>query len=371
MNFGCHFECLTIINYKHILILGILKVFLQSNKFGIRENIIFEKCVEWSKYQAKEKSKQNKRNNDKTTTATTKTIAVYENDANDIIDEKNIEQDRKESIQDELYCKSEHDYFNLIKYFIRFPIMNGKYFNSKVIDSTMLNKSECLDIIRYIDCSPDLDQIQQKVEKIWNCNPRHWAPIFKQLGTSELDLTSKEILKLNEFMDDKYDKYKWKLLFRASEHNFRSSKFHEYCDNKGPTVTIVKSKEYENIFGAFTQQKWHSNNKFSEDANAFVFLLRRVANAPNPSNNDNQNIAIPVKWMIKHDRKQYAICGSRGYGPVFGAGHDFHLYNNGHQITSSCSNLGDSYDVPNDTTLLAGVYRFTVKEYEVWLLQQQ
>ena len=369
MNFDCNFEYLTIINYNNISILGILKVFLQSDKFGIRENIIFEKCIEWSKYQAKEKSKQDKRNNDKTTTAT-KTIAVYKNDANDIIDEKNFEEDIKESIQDKLYCKSEHDYFNLIKYFIRFPIMNGKYFNSKVIDSTMLNKSECLDIIRYIDCSSDFDQIQQKVEKIWNCNPRHVTLIFKQLETSKLDLTSKEISKLNEFMDDKYNKYKWKLLFRASEHNFRASKFHEYCNNQGPTVTIVKSKEYENIFGAFTRQKWDSNNAFAEDANAFLFLLRRVPNAPNPSNNENQNIAIPVKWMIKHDKKQYAISGCSGYGPIFGEGHDFHLSNNSHQITSSCSNLGVSYDVPNDTTLLAGVYRFTVKEYEVWLLQQ-
>ena len=233
-------------------------------------------------------------------------------------DEKKIElhvsideEDTKEATQDELYSKSQyskllkcastqHDYFNLIKHFIRFPIMNGKYFNSKVIDSTMLTHLECLDIIRYIEFSSDFDQIKQKVEKTWNCKGRHFS-IFKELGTSKLDLTSREIVKLNEFMPDKYNGYTWQLLFRASEHSFAASKFHEYCDNKGPTVVIVKSKEYENIFGAFTEQQWHSNDAYSEDANAFMFLLRRVPNAPNPSNDANQNIAIPVKWMIKSD----------------------------------------------------------------------
>ena len=157
-------------------------------------------------------------------------------------DEKNIEQDRKEARQDKLYSTSEHDYFNLIKYFIRFPIMNGKYFNSKVIDSTMLSHRECLDILRYIDYSSQFDQIKQKVEKIWNCNPRHITPILMGVSESKLGFTSKEIAKLNEFMDDKYNEYKWQLSFRASEHNFSASKFHEYCDNKGQVFFLVRDQ---------------------------------------------------------------------------------------------------------------------------------
>ena len=49
---------------------------------------------------------------------------------------------------------------------------------------------------------------------------------------------------------------KWYLLFRASRDGFRASTFHSQCDNKGPTVTIVKSGE--NIFGGFTQRAWES-----------------------------------------------------------------------------------------------------------------
>ena len=53
----------------------------------------------------------------------------------------------------------------------------------------------------------------------------------------------------------------WRLLFRASRDGFAASAFHSKCDNKGPTVTVVKSGA--NIFGGFTEKGWTSaNSKF-------------------------------------------------------------------------------------------------------------
>ena len=49
---------------------------------------------------------------------------------------------------------------------------------------------------------------------------------------------------------------KWRLLFRASRDGFAVQTFHYKCDNKGPTVTIVKSGN--NIFGGFTEISWDS-----------------------------------------------------------------------------------------------------------------
>ena len=46
----------------------------------------------------------------------------------------------------------------------------------------------------------------------------------------------------------------WRLLFRASRDGFAASAFHSKCDNKGPTVTVVKSGA--NIFGGFTEKPW-------------------------------------------------------------------------------------------------------------------
>ena len=31
------------------------------------------------------------------------------------------------------------------------------------------------------------------------------------------------------------------LLFRASQHGFNNNKFHEFCDGKGDTLTIIRT----------------------------------------------------------------------------------------------------------------------------------
>ena len=48
----------------------------------------------------------------------------------------------------------------------------------------------------------------------------------------------------------------WRLLFQASRDGFATKTFHTKCDDKGPTVTIVKSGDY--IFGGFTEVSWKS-----------------------------------------------------------------------------------------------------------------
>ena len=53
----------------------------------------------------------------------------------------------------------------------------------------------------------------------------------------------------------------WRLLFRASRDGFAASAFHSKCDNKGPTVTVVKSGA--NIFGGFNEKPWkNAGGKF-------------------------------------------------------------------------------------------------------------
>ena len=47
----------------------------------------------------------------------------------------------------------------------------------------------------------------------------------------------------------------WRLLYRASEHDYTAKSFHEYCDDKGPTLIVIKSSEGW-IFGGYTTQSW-------------------------------------------------------------------------------------------------------------------
>ena len=58
--------------------------------------------------------------------------------------------------------------------------------------------------------------------------------------------------KLREWLGDDY---KWKLIYRASEHGYKGKSFHEYCDNKGPTLIVIKSSGGW-IFGGYTTQSW-------------------------------------------------------------------------------------------------------------------
>ena len=44
------------------------------------------------------------------------------------------------------------------------------------------------------------------------------------------------------------------LLYLASRDGWYASNFHSCCDNKGPTVTVVKSGKY--IFGGYTEKRW-------------------------------------------------------------------------------------------------------------------
>ena len=70
-------------------------------------------------------------------------------------------------------------------------------------------------------------------------------------GTKVLESTEYDD-KLREWLGDDY---KWKLLYRASEHGYTASSFHECCDDKGPTLIVIKSIT-GNIFGGYTTESW-------------------------------------------------------------------------------------------------------------------
>lgn len=48
----------------------------------------------------------------------------------------------------------------------------------------------------------------------------------------------------------------WTKCFTASEDAYLARKFHQRCDNKGPTLTLVRSGSH--LFGAYNQNSWTS-----------------------------------------------------------------------------------------------------------------
>ena len=51
-----------------------------------------------------------------------------------------------------------------------------------------------------------------------------------------------------------YDEYN--NLYRGSKNGWASSNFHSRCDNKGPSLVVMKSGNY--IFGGYTEESWDS-----------------------------------------------------------------------------------------------------------------
>ena len=100
---------------------------------------------------------------------------------------------------------------------------------------------------------------------------------------------------------------KLKLIFKMSENGSKSQDFHKYCDNKGPTVIIVKTTKNK-IFGGFTPLNWQVFGEIINDSSnqTFIFSL---------------NLNKKYDMINKGGKGIYCIGTS---GPNFGAS-DFRL----------------------------------------------
>jgi len=170
-----------------------------------------------------------------------------------------------------------------------------------------------------------------------------------------------ELIKLCDFSPSD----KWSLLYRGTRDGFGSDVFHSKCDGHANTLTILKAKESEFIFGGFASVEWESNSfKYKSDPNAFIFSL---------TNKDNK----PLKMDINPNENYRAICCNTSYGPTFGYGCDIHVSNNANTTMNSYSNLGSSYKHPaygfetkKVRIFLAGSYVFQLSEIEVYKKQK-
>jgi hypothetical protein len=150
----------------------------------------------------------------------------------------------------------------------------------------------------------------------------------------------------------------WKLLYRGSRDGFRSSNFHEKCDNRSNTLTLIETTK-NFIFGGFTPIEWDSSSGYKPDNSGLSFLF----SLKNPRNSE------PRKFILKSGRN--AICCDSSYGPIFAGYSDIGVLNNCNTSNSNWTNLGGSY--VNDTGIdgklvVTGEYNFTVKKIELFTI---
>ena len=106
------------------------------------------------------------------------------------------------------------------------------------------------------------------------------------------------------------NKIKFEIIFRMSEKGTKSEDFHKYCNNQGPTLTLVKTTRNK-IFGGFTSLNWSSDEESVKDPANQTFIF---------------SLDLKKKYnMLKKNGD--AIYCSVTTGPNFGAA-DFRLENN-------------------------------------------
>ena len=103
---------------------------------------------------------------------------------------------------------------------------------------------------------------------------------------------------------------KFEKIFVMSINGNSSKDFHNYCDNKGPTLIIIKTTKNK-IFGGFTPLIWENRggNKYDENSQTFIFSLNLMKKYD----------------MIDNEREAIYCAGE--YGPIFGSS-DFQIEKN-------------------------------------------
>ena len=121
--------------------------------------------------------------------------------------------------------------------------------------------------------------------------------------------------------------------------------FHNYCDNKGPTLTVVYATSGY-YFGGYTTENWDCSGAYKKDANAFIFSLNNNKYAK--ASNDN---AI--------------YCHSNNF-PTFGGGHDLYISDKCNENSNNYNGTNNTYNFGSNYYLNGGSYNFQVSKLEVY-----
>ena len=210
----------------------------------------------------------------------------------------------------------------------------------------------------------ELESLIKKESENLKFNIEYYNDVY--LNSDEINKIKAEEAKFKESVDTKIMKYnelylietgiknsqnkkikKFKLLFRASRDGYGAQNFHDKCDGKGNTLTLVKTTTGRR-FGGFTDAKWNQNGSYISGSYGFIFSL------------DNN------KEIFYNSNTSYSIRGNSSYGPYFGS--DFYISNNC-DTNESYESLGNYYNNNGKQYPLTGVSNFLVKDYEVYQLE--
>jgi hypothetical protein len=171
----------------------------------------------------------------------------------------------------------------------------------------------------------------------------------KIITIQHTELISRWIDRL-EITDELKNLYEFKLILRGS----RDKKFHEFCDNKSRTVTVIKVKDSDEILGGYNPIIWESRkdtlgSEYSKTKDSFIFSF-----------NSKKDVKNHILSRVVDE--EFAIDNYFLYGPSFGY-NDLKLCVNGESF-DNCINYckRESYEKQIRNTEV----NFFIEEYEVF-----
>ncbi|RHZ66623.1 hypothetical protein Glove_306g57 [Diversispora epigaea] len=216
-------------------------------------------------------------------------------------------------------------------------------FNNLLSDKT-LNQSPTYDAstsVKSITLTSSSSPLESTEPELLEMTSKLVTPIYFGLFTKWI----------NE-IDFKNNSFKFNLLLRGSYHGLNAKTFHNLCDYKGATITIVKVKDSNELIGGYNPLDWfrgYPPGIHDKTKKSFIFSLDQ--------NDLNKSIFSKVI-----DEKN-AIHQHQDFGPSFGLGRsDLRLYGMGLNDKKLCICNKLSYE----KRIRSSKLEFGVEDYEVW-----
>ncbi len=159
--------------------------------------------------------------------------------------------------------------------------------------------------------------------------------------------------------------YEFKLIYRASREGFGVNHFHNNCDNKSPTIVIIKVRYSGEIIGGYNPLEWRSIN--TKDARSYLLSYNSDFYSDYKCETSDSfifsltNREIPI--LSRVSSKNGAIMWSRRKGPYFSK--DLYIYDGSSQ-ESSHNNLFCASEQLSYEKKIINRKNFLLEDYEVF-----
>jgi len=209
--------------------------------------------------------------------------------------------------------------------------------------------------INVSNIKPQIDKhLQEALDKIFILKEKVLDVNIGKSGINSEIMTSSHLDLIKSWLEPKYRvDFAPKLLYRASTDGKKASTFHQLCDGKGPTLTIVKCQftgsPSSSLIGGFLDQSWHSENSNIPSEKAFLFSLNKQIKCGVVNNN-------------------CAGYGGQNSGPSFGAANDLVIKFEGNGSCIHPYAFSDSRSLVDQPKFFGGYAYFQILEVEVYTM---